>query len=235
MTVFTKILFEVRLFCKCVFFYLKRDGLLSTFKHLPYLMTLRLTELTDSFDKTYGTDTADNVLVQDLDVNNKTHANMYTPTSIKIFKEIMESLKINSEEYTFIDLGSGKGRVLLLASQYAFKRIIGIEFSKKLHIIAENNLKIYKLKTQKDIAIELKCIDVKDYVFPNENCILYLFNPFDGYIISNILTNLTNIKRKLIIIYYNPIFGDLIEGHGFHLMNSKKNKNLHYGWNIYHN
>lgn len=238
MAVFTKYFFELKQCCKCLFFHLKRDGLQSTFKHLPYLLKLRLTEITDKFDKTHGTDTANNVLIQDLDIDyiHKIHANMYTPTASILFKEIIESLNLNYKEYTFIDLGSGKGRVLLLASHYSFKKIIGIEFSKQLYIIAENNLKLYTSKIHTTNSFELYCENVTDYVFPNEDIVLYLFNPFDSHIISMIIANLhkTIINKHIIIIYYNPIFGDMFERNGFHLLQHKKNKNFNYGWHIYH-
>jgi hypothetical protein len=47
------------------------------------------------------------------------------------------------QDFTFIDLGSGKGRVLLMAAAYGFKRIIGVEFMPELHRVAEENIRKY--------------------------------------------------------------------------------------------
>ena len=49
------------------------------------------------------------------------------------FRKVLASLQIAFHDYTFIDFGSGKGRALLLASEFPFKRIIGLEFSPELH------------------------------------------------------------------------------------------------------
>jgi len=46
---------------------------------------------------------------------------------------VLEKLSINHSEFTFIDFGSGKGRVLFLASEYPYKKIIGVELARMLH------------------------------------------------------------------------------------------------------
>jgi predicted RNA methylase len=43
-------------------------------------------------------------------------------------------------ETTFVDIGSGKGRALIIAAEYAFKRIIGVEYSPSLATICRRNL-----------------------------------------------------------------------------------------------
>src|SRR5712691_7133679 len=51
----------------------------------------------------------------------------YQPTEPVLFEEMLASIKIDFRNFTFIDLGSGKGRVLLLASDYPFRQIVGVE------------------------------------------------------------------------------------------------------------
>src|SRR5438552_13937135 len=48
----------------------------------------------------------------------------YQPTEPSLFHEMLKALKIDFREFTFIDLGSGKGRVLLMAANYPFRRIV---------------------------------------------------------------------------------------------------------------
>src|SRR5260370_15319574 len=57
----------------------------------------------------------------------------YQPTDPALFQEIMASLPIEFEQFAFVDLGSGKGRTLLMASEYPFKRIVGVELIAELH------------------------------------------------------------------------------------------------------
>src|SRR5229473_3258379 len=42
----------------------------------------------------------------------------YQATEPTLFREMLEALNIDFTQYTFIDLGSGKGRTLLMASEY---------------------------------------------------------------------------------------------------------------------
>ena len=65
----------------------------------------------------------------------------YQPTEPALFKEMMAYLKIDFQEFTFIDIGSGKGRVLLMAADYPFRRILGIELLPALHRVAQENLR----------------------------------------------------------------------------------------------
>lgn len=51
----------------------------------------------------------------------------YQPTEPALFKEMLESLNIDFQEFTFIDIGSGKGRALLMAADYPFRHILGVE------------------------------------------------------------------------------------------------------------
>ena len=68
----------------------------------------------------------------------------YQPTEPALFKEMMAHLKIDFQEFTFIDVGSGKGRVLLMAADYPFRRILGIELLPALNRVAQENLNAYK-------------------------------------------------------------------------------------------
>jgi tRNA G46 methylase TrmB len=73
----------------------------------------------------------------------------YQPTDPALFQEIMASLPIEFEQFTFVDLGSGKGRTLLMASEYPFKRIVGVELIAELHRAAEENIRDYRSPTQR--------------------------------------------------------------------------------------
>jgi RNA polymerase sigma factor (sigma-70 family) len=100
----------------------------------------------------------------------------YQPTEPALFKEMMSSLKINFQEFTFIDIGSGKGRVLLMAADYPFRRIVGVELFPALHRVAQENLDTYASDSQRCFALEAVCGDARTFIFPREPLLLYLFN-----------------------------------------------------------
>src|SRR5580704_1011434 len=83
------------------------------------------------FDVTHGVETSTRAHPTDLKISspNSLSSAGYWPTPPELFHEAFSTFSINYSEFTFIDFGSGKARVLLLASDYPFRKIIGVEFS----------------------------------------------------------------------------------------------------------
>ena len=101
----------------------------------------------------------------------------YQPTDPALFREMMSALPIQFDKFTFIDIGSGKGRTLLMASEYPFQKIIGVELLPELHQVAQENLRLYQSESQKCFALESVCGNATTFPFPAEPLVLYLFNP----------------------------------------------------------
>jgi SAM-dependent methyltransferase len=160
------------------------------------------------FDFRYGVDTSGVVHVEDLDINilRKETAQQYEPCPVSAIRTLHKRLKINYSNYTFIDFGSGKGQVLLVASEYPYQNIMGVEFSEKLHKIAENNIRIWKSYKQKCFKIESICIDAVDFKLPQNPLVLFFFSPFKGMtaekIIKNIRDDFFSNPRSIIVIFY---------------------------------
>lgn len=133
----------------------------------------------------------------------------YQPTEPGLFHEMLRQLAIDFCEFTFIDLGSGKGRVLLMAADYPFRRIIGVELLPHLHQVAEENIRKYKSAAQTCFMIESVCGDVCEFMFPAEPTVLYLFNPLPEAalkrLIANLELSLQRSFRPAYVIYHNPL------------------------------
>jgi hypothetical protein len=128
----------------------------------------------------------------------------YFATEPWLFEQIMQALALGIQQsavsqglahgalrdFTFIDLGSGKGRVLLMASDYPFKRIIGVEFMPELHRAAQENIAGYSSDRQRRRLIESVCMDARDFQFPPEPLVVYLFNPFSESTFARVMENL---------------------------------------------
>jgi SAM-dependent methyltransferase len=102
----------------------------------------------------------------------------------------MSALPIQFRDFTFIDLGSGKGRSLLMASDYPFRRIVGVEYLPDLHRIAEGNIARYSSEKQQCREIHSICQDARDFEFPAEPTVLYLFNPFPEPVFARVMGSL---------------------------------------------
>ncbi len=134
----------------------------------------------------------------------------YQPTDPALFREMMECLGIRDwSRFTFIDLGSGKGRTLLMAAEYPLQKIIGVELLPELHEIAQRNVRDFRPAGSQCRIIEARCGDARSFEFPPEPTILYLFNPLPQTgleaVIANIADSLQTHPRPLYVIYHNPL------------------------------
>jgi predicted RNA methylase len=138
----------------------------------------------------------------------RANAQPYAATKSRSFKKLIKSLHLPLDS-VFVDFGSGKGRTLLLASRYKFKRIVGVEFSPELCVLARANIAKYAASTREDLDINIIEGDAAEYHFQGDENVLFFFNPFDASIMRRVLDNLIESlrvnPRKIWIIYNNPI------------------------------
>ena len=138
----------------------------------------------------------------------------YQPTEPALFHEMLASLNISYEEFTFIDLGSGKGRTLLMASEYPFRKIVGVELLPELDRVAKKNIENYNSETQKCRQIEALCGDAAQFQFPSEPIVLYLFNPLPpaslAQVVASLEHSLKESPRPVFVIYHNPLHDDVL-------------------------
>lgn len=138
-----------------------------------------------------------------LGINNP-ECNWYIPISYPSFKSVMKHIKIERGQDVFIDYGAGKGRAVLLASTFPFKRVIGVELVPELAAIARENLRkaSKRLRCQQ---VEIVTADAPEYSLPDDTTIIHFFNPFEGEILSrvahNIKASLLKSPRQLTIIW----------------------------------
>jgi hypothetical protein len=147
----------------------------------------------------------------------------YQPTEPVLFHEMLDALQqqarahrpdFSFQDFTFIDLGSGKGRTLLMASDYPFRRIVGVELLPALHVIALENLSRYHAESQKCFTLQAICSDAVEFVFPDEPVVLFLFNPFPETGLRKVIGNLEkslNVKpRPVFVLYHNPLLANVL-------------------------
>lgn len=126
---------------------------------------------------------------------------------------MLEALRQQSHsdfhDFVFVDFGSGKGRTLLMASDYPFLRIVGVEILPALHQAAQENLSKYRSESQKCSALESICADATEFPFPAEPMVLYLFNPFPESGLRRMMANLEQSLRAhprgVYVLYHNPL------------------------------
>jgi hypothetical protein len=169
------------------------------------------------FDQKYGTDTDGEIPVEMLDHDTTVarHAVSYEPTDPDAYKVMVRDLPIERSDYVFVDLGSGKGRVVFLAAQSGFRWVVGVEASPLLHQTACQNLRAWARCGNDTRHLELRNEDAAATEIPSGPCVVYLFNPFRERTVARVMLNvrrsLQQTPRDLWLIYYNPQFGHLLE------------------------
>ena len=210
---------------KMFFLAVKTAGPLSAIKKIMHVITWRLhTRMDRNFDRDFGVQTSSHAFSWDLELQSEgddigTEEPMYLPTSSLAFRRIMSCLPENFGNLLFIDYGSGKGRTLLLAAEYNFKKIIGVEFGKELHDIAEKNILNYRSPKRRCDDINSVLIDATLYELPDEPCVLYFFNPFEESVMRKVIKKIRasyfSNPRRMILVYYKPKFPEIFQEQDF--------------------
>ena len=169
------------------------------------------------FDRRYGTDTGGKVHAANLSITspNLLFADGYLATAPKLFIDTIGRLPIVHRDFVFVDFGSGKGRALLMAAEFPFKKIIGLEISPILHEIAQQNIDKLFSKTDRYSTIISLNLDVEKFVPPEDPLFCYFYNPFREKVMANVLATLKSSidqnSRDIWIMYNNALHASLLD------------------------
>jgi SAM-dependent methyltransferase len=186
----------------------------------PFLRQLN-TKRDQVYDWYHKVDTWQQIDLHQLEITseNLEHGVRYVPTTQFRFRRIINNFPVSTAPFTFIDLGCGKGKVMLLASHYPFKKIIGVEFSPELAVTASRNCSRYRSNRQKCKDLSVVCEDVALYRFPPGPLVIYMFNPFREPVMNLVLRELRRSfeadSQELYVIYFVPVLGQLLKRSGF--------------------
>jgi SAM-dependent methyltransferase len=164
------------------------------------------------FDRRFGIETTTPVDRTDLDIPVDLIDNIvrYDPIPVEGFRRMLGDLQIDYSAYSFIDLGAGKGRALLLASDLPFLQIIGVEISRELSEVATRNIGTYRSPNQRCREIRCVCTDAAEFEFPDGPLFVYLYNPFHLEILTTVMArlerSLRDSPRSIVLAYVNPAY-----------------------------
>ena len=163
------------------------------------------------FDAAHGVDTDGSIRITAMRLSspNSVYGKSYIPANPELLRTVIQGLRLPGGTYVFIDLGSGKGRQLLVASEFPFKSIVGVEFAAELHQIALANILRYQNPLQKCKSIAPMLGDVVDFRLPPEPLVLFCYNSFEASILEQVLANVERswrvCQRDILFIYANPM------------------------------
>ncbi|WP_428540276.1 methyltransferase domain-containing protein [Rhodopila sp.] len=115
----------------------------------------------------------------------------------------------------FLDLGCGKGRALLVATEFGFASITGVELSATLSAIARRNAAVFARTHPDRTPIHVVTGDALTHRLPQTNLVIFLYNPFHRPLMSQLLLNIEGsiraTGREIYIVYYNPTWADVLD------------------------
>ena len=155
-----------------------------------------------------------------VDSESRKHGLHYDPESPSRFRRIMRSMPVRLDQFTFVDLGCGKARAILLASMYPFRKIIGVEYSAQLAAIAEQNLTTYRPQNeQKCSDLSVLCMDAAQYKLPAGPLVVYMYNPFKAEVMGRVLNEMKRAFEadvpELYVAYSVPTLNHLLKQSDF--------------------
>ena len=220
----------------------EKKGLLGfAINFLRYLRSKSLSEAYEyawnshGYDLMHRVDTSNisvdsEIWSQGIDSSVKEFACDSTPERISrcktAFDEAAKYLRIDNTK--LIDLGCGKGRVLLLSARHDFKKRIGVELSENMAQICKSNLKAKNVKHEIIVGSMLD-VQWENYISCDDQILIYAYNPTSVEILAKTIAKITsNVRKgKIVFIYSNPQtmfhiekstkFNLLIEFHKLHI------------------
>jgi SAM-dependent methyltransferase len=165
------------------------------------------------FDLAHGTDTSGAVMPGDLPASDLTTETTYSYVGAQpsIVRRALE-LVPGPEAFTFIDLGCGKGRALLIASEFPFRAIVGADIAPDLVATAQQNGRRFARRFPSRPLIQVEEGDAGRFKFPAGDFVLFLYNPFGKDIMRRVAATveaeLAAAPRRVLVVYVNPVIGE---------------------------
>ncbi|MDP9140139.1 MAG: class I SAM-dependent methyltransferase [Pseudomonadota bacterium] len=125
------------------------------------------------------------------------------------------SLLPDLQRYAFVDLGCGKGRPLVVASEFPFQRVVGVELAPPLADIARENARIVAAAYPDRTGIDIEVGDATMSTPPADCVVYFLYNPFDETLIRKLINrlelDLQGQLRHAFFVYYNPVHSAVLD------------------------
>lgn len=145
-------------------------------------------------------------------------AEVYQGASYHVMEKLFSRLVSLGVSGPFVDFGSGKGRVMVVAAYFGFLKITGVEFARELVVLASENIR--KAQTLfPETRFVLLHENAVNYEIGSDAEIFFFFNPFKKQVMrkvcGNILSSVRKYPRTVYVVYVNPQLKEVFVDAGF--------------------
>ena len=174
------------------------------------------------FDLEFGVRTSGLVAGRNLKSGHKSdrHNTAYFGVAPSVFREMIvrwRRLKPAAaiDEFTFVDVGAGMGRAMLLASEFPFRAVLGVELNSTLARIGRRNMALWRAAGRANAPMRMMCRDAVEFELPAGPTVVFLFNPFGAPVLRRLLrtwsTAFAQRAGQLDILYVNNEQGAVLD------------------------
>jgi SAM-dependent methyltransferase len=158
------------------------------------------------FDHVYGTDTSNGF--------DPTKAHTPGPSQPSIVRSALSALP-SVEGFSFVDIGCGRGRVLIVASEFPFSRLLGVEYNPTIAEAARKNAAILLRRRPERVAVQIEVADARVFPLPEGNLVLFFYNSFGPEVMLKVIgaieAALADGNRTIYVVSYNPVLADCFD------------------------
>ena len=161
-----------------------------------------------SFDREFGTETSGSKDPSELGIVDpalREKAILYLPSPPSVTRWMLRNAGIDHSRFSFVDLGCGKGRVLLVASELPFIRVVGVDISSELCEVARRNAAAFHPPTRLCHDIQVANADATQFDFPTGDLLIHLYHPFAPELTYRIFerlgASLRDQPRRVVVAY----------------------------------
>jgi predicted RNA methylase len=142
---------------------------------------------------------------------------MYMATPAARLTALLAELPVpDPERFAFVDLGCGKGSVLILAARHGYGRVIGVELDSSLVDVARANVAVAASELgERGGVVQVVRADAALFELPEAPLVVYLYNPFGEQTLHAVREELERSMREsprpVVVAYYNPVHRDVFD------------------------
>ena len=158
------------------------------------------------FDEEFGVRTSGLVAGRHLKSGHRhdRHATAYYGVAPSVFQSLVKRWQRSRpaaamEEFSFLDVGAGMGRAVLLATKLPFREVVGVELNPTLARIAQRNLTVWRASGRARAPMRVVCGDAVEFSLPAGPCLAFLFNPFGAPVMRRLLTAWNQNRSKALV------------------------------------
>jgi SAM-dependent methyltransferase len=198
---------------------IRRKGVRGTAKAIADRLEERLLET--YFERRLGIATSGTVSRESLNHPDDQYS-YYAPSTYGNIRRILRALDVRPGRDVLLDLGAGKGRVLVMAAREPFVRIAGVERSPELSAMARRHVD-HARGRRRCRHVDVVTADASTYDLPDDVTIIYFASPFGGGILDAVLDHI----RASLVRAPRPV---RLVSHGYDATNSFESRIRRCDW-----